>query len=393
MPYEGWPKLYPETIAEELSKENEVVVITPKLFSGLSSLKPSIESWNNIKIYRFYPLNIYGISYPAKHHPLWMKPIWHLIDIWNPHSYFVIKKILKKENPDVVHTLNLTGLSTSVFAAVKASGCPHVHTIHDCALISPWANLLRNGEMINFNFFDKQYIRIKRFLSRSADVVLALSRFMLEIHLQNGYFKKRPFYILTYPYRPLPSSLKDKSYTPIDILFVGNIDKGKGIYVLLDAFKHLGRNDVNLHFVGRGSELENLRREAHGLSNVHIHGYMSDEDLADMYNRANITVVPSLCYEAGPAAAFLESLPFGTPVIGSDIGGIPEAIIDGVNGKLFEPGNSSELRDILEDLIDNQDRLKEMEGEALKSAEEYRPEKYIASLLKVYRGLKRGNPH
>lgn len=382
---------YAEAIGTWLSKENEVVVITTKPFSGLSSLKPSIESRDSVKTYRFYPLNVYR-HYPIKYRPLWIRLIWHLVEIWNPHPYFVIKKILKKEKPDIVHTINLIGLSTSVFAAVKASGCPHIHTLTDGALISPWASLLRNGKMVSFNFFDRQYMKIKRFLSKSVNVVLAISRFMRDIHLQNGYFKNSLFYVLDYPYRLHPSSLKSKSYSPIDILFVGNIAYEKGIFVLLDAFKKLDRNGVNLYYVGRGPDLEDLRREAHGLSNVYIHGFVSDEDLADMYSRANITVAPSLCYEAGPAAAFIESLPFGTPTVGSIVGGSHEGIVDGVNGRLFEPGDSSALRDILQDLIDNQDKLKRMEGEVLKSAEEYRPEKYITNLLKVYESAKRGFP-
>jgi len=380
---------YTELIATELSKENEVVVITIKPFSGLSSLKLSIESKDGIKIYRFYPRNIYS-QYPPRYRPLLIKPIWHLIDIWNPYSYFIIKKIIKEEKPDIVHTINLSGLSTSVFTAVKASGCPHIHTLTDGALISPWTVLLRNGGMISFNFFDRQFIRIKRFLSKSVNVVLAISRFMRDMHLQNGYFKDSLCYVIDYPYRLHPSTLKPKTYNPFDILFVGNVSQSKGIFVLLDAFKKLNRNGVNLHFVGRGLELENLRREAKGLSNVYIHGFVSDEALADIYSQANITVVPSLSHEAGPPSAFLDSLSFGTPVIGSNRGAIPEGIIDGVNGRLFEPGDSSALRDILQDLIDNQDKLNKMEGEVLKSAEKYRPEKYIANLLKVYEGAKHG---
>ncbi len=378
---------YAEAIASGLSQKNEIVVITTKPFSGLSSLKPSIEYQDNMKIYRFYPLNVYR-HYPVRYRPLWIRMIWHLVEIWNPHPYFVIRSILKKENSDIVHTINLIGMSTSVYTAVRHSGYPHVHSICDGALISPWASLFRNGKMISFNFFDRQYMKIKRFLSKSVNVVLAESHFMRDIHRRNGYFKNIPFHIFRYPYRLPPTSEKVKTYSPIDILFVGNIAIEKGIFVLLDAFKKLGMNGVNLHYVGKGPDTEDLRKEAQGIDNVCIHGFVSEEDLADMYSQANITVVPSLCCEAGPACAFLESLPFGTPVVGSIIGGSHEGIIDGVNGRIFEPGDSSALTDILQDLIDNQDKLKKMEGEVLKSAEEYRPEKYTENLLAVYRSLK-----
>lgn len=389
-PHGDWPRLYAETITEALLKDNEVIVVTTRPFSGLNSLKPSMEIQDGIKIYRFYPLNIYYQHYPGRDRPLLIKPIWHLIDIWNPHSYSVIKGIIKKEKPDVVHTLNLSGLSTSVFAAIKALGCSNIHTIHDGALLSPWVSLTKNGDMVSFNLIDRQYMKPKRLLAKSVDAVISNSHFMLDLHRQNGFFKNCISQVMSYPYRILPSALKPKTYTPFDILFVGNVCRDKGIYVLLEAFKNLGGNDVNLHFVGRGPELENLRREAHGLSSVHVHGFISEEDLADIYSQANITVVPSLCYEAGPPSAFLESLPFGTPTVGSNRGAIPEGIIDGVNGRLFEPGSSSALKDTLQELIDNRDTLKKMEREVLITAGEYRLEEYIANLLKIYESVKHG---
>jgi glycosyltransferase involved in cell wall biosynthesis len=278
-----------------------------------------------------------------------------------------------------------------VFSAVKASGCPHVHTLLDGALISPWAALFRKGRTIEFNFFDRQYMKIKRPLSKSADIVLASYHFLLNVHLENGYFKGCNTYVFPYPVRLHPSVLKSKSYIPINLLYVGAMTKGKGIYVLLDAFKKLGRDNVNLHFIGMGAELENLRGEAHGLNNVYIHGYVNDDDLAEMYSRANITIVPTLLPEDNPFIS-LESFSFGTPVVASNLDGIPETITDGVNGRLFEPGHSSALKDTLEDLIDNHAKLREMEKEALKSAEKYSPDQHIATLLNIYRSLKHGVP-
>jgi glycosyltransferase involved in cell wall biosynthesis len=120
---------------------------------------------------------------------------------------------------------------------------------------------------------------------------------------------------------------------------------------------------------------------------------VTDEQLADLYRQANITAVPSLCCEAGPASAFIESLPFGTPVVGAIAGGSHQGIIDGVNGRIYEPHDVPALTAILQDLIDNKEKLKKMEDEMLKTAEEHRPEKYIASLLGVYRSFIDGLSH
>jgi glycosyltransferase involved in cell wall biosynthesis len=387
-----FPGHYTETIALGLAKENDVIVIANKPFSGLGSLRPSVEYLSGIKVYRFYPLNVYR-HYPVKNRPLWIRLIWHLIEIWNPHPYFVIKSILRKERPDLIHSFNLIGESTSVYTAIKDTGRPHVHSICDGNLLSPWASLYRNGKMIEFNFFDRQFMKVKRFLSRSVDAMIVESPFMRDIHLRNGYFTGVPFHIIGFPYRMQAGSPKNKDYSQLKILYIGNIAEEKGIFVLLDAFKQLNRNNVVLHFAGRGPDLEELKRRAEGIENVHLHGFVTDEQLADLYRQANITAVPSLCCEAGPASAFIESLPFGTPVVGAIAGGSHQGIIDGVNGRIYEPHDVPALTAILQDLIDNKEKLKKMEDETLKTAEEHRPEKYIASLLGVYRGLTNGSSH
>lgn len=390
--YEGHQRLYVDMIAEELAKEHKVIVITTSSFSGLKSLKPRIEKRNGIKIYRFFPLILYN-HYPYKQRPLPVRIMWHLIDIWNLHPYLIIRNILERERPDIVHSMNLIGMSTSVFSAVRASGCCHVHTTTDGAILSPWANLLRNGKKISFNWLDRLYIKIKKSIVKSPNAVAALSNFMLNTHLKHGYFKNSKKYVIDYPSRFHQQSGKAKSYSPFNILFVGNIISDKGVYVLLEAFEQMGRNNCHLHFVGNGPDLVNLKLKAGSNPSIHIYGNVSDDELIELYSQANVTVVPSLCYEAGKAAAFLESIPFGTPVIISTAGGGHEGVIDGVNGRLFEPNDSLTLKNILLDLIDNREKLRNIEEGAFKSADDYRLDKCIRSFIEIYNEVRYGSPN
>ncbi|MCX7998713.1 MAG: glycosyltransferase, partial [Leptospiraceae bacterium] len=129
--------------AEQLAKRgHEVLVITTS-----PNRKNYEEELNGVKIYRISPLNIYPM-FNHQEKPMFIKPIWHLIDLWNPSSYFLTKKILNKEKPDVVHINNFKGLSLSVFSAVKSLKLPFIFTIHDYSLICPRANLLKSiGEI------------------------------------------------------------------------------------------------------------------------------------------------------------------------------------------------------------------------------------------------------
>ena len=386
-PYgKGGAEKYTQAVAAGLAEGNEVVIITTRPFCGFASLRPSVEERNGIKTYSFFPLNVYHHNTISGKRPQWLKPLWHLLDIWNLHPYLAIRSILKKEKPDVVHSFNLAGLSASVFAAVRAAGCPHIHSLLDCSLVSPWAMMIRNGKVIKFNFFDRLYMRVRRWLATPADIVLSQSNNVLDVHIKNGYFKDAECMILRNAIRMKKHQHKEKDYSNIDILFVGMLAKHKGVYVLLDAFEKLGREDARLHFAGTGAELEKLKERAAGMKNVFVHGFIDGDELANLYESANITVVPSTCIDNFPGV-MVESFSFGTPVAGSRIGGIPEAVTDGVNGRLFEAGDSEDLRRVLSGMIDDREALKKMQAEALKSAREYGLEKHIDNLLGIYRKL------
>ena len=107
--------------AEGLAKKgHEVLVITTS-----PNRKRYSEKINGVKIYRLGMTNIYPIyTWGWGTNPMIVKPIYHIINLWSPYSYVVIKNILKKEMPDVVHINNYRGLSLSVFSAVKSLNLP-----------------------------------------------------------------------------------------------------------------------------------------------------------------------------------------------------------------------------------------------------------------------------
>ncbi len=113
---------------------------------------------------------------------------------------------------------------------------------------------------------------------------------------------------------------------------------------------------------------------------------MPDEELTRLYNKANVTVVPSIWYDNSPMVIY-ESFIAGTPVIGSRIGGIPELIEAGKNGFLFEAGNVDELKAILENLIRTPAELISLERGALESVKNYNMVEHIRKLEDLYRDV------
>lgn len=390
----GGAEVYVEKITKYLAVDNEVFVITTKPYENLGSLKPSVEILYGIKIYRFYPLNIYHTyDAPKLKIPDFLKLPWHILDLWNPHSYFMIKKILDKEKPDVVHTHNLGGFSAgATFSAVKNLNLPLVHTCHDHSILCPYAVLICpfwKGELCKYPIFlCKIYLWFKRKIIHTPDIVTAPSQFVLDMHTKNGFFKDSKIAVL-----PSGIELKDIGFdndsnerkNNINILYVGHVGKHKGIQVLINAFRKINKDNIKLHIVGGGNPYEKgLKDLAKNDKRIKFYSKLPNEEVQKFYRWASILVVPSICYENSPMAIY-EAFNQGTPVIGSNIGGIPELIKDNYNGFLFEAGNVEKLKEILENIIENPKQLKELSKNAFESVKQYDMCKHINKLLNIYK--------
>lgn len=380
----GGGEIYVQKIANELSKNHEVIIITT---SPDASLKSTIEMDGDIKVYTFRPLlSIYDVSSIESLNKIVRAITAAVVGVWNPHSYWIIKGILKKEKPDVIHTNTSSYVSTSTFSAIKSVKIPCIHTCHSYGLLCIWPSLFnyRKEEIIkNFNFLDRRYMDIKQYLTRSVDVVTAPSKFALDMHLKYGFFKDAKHVVL-----PLGIELNDikkieKDYETIDILYVGRLVSTKGVQILINAFKQLEHENIRLHVVGKGPDAEYFKNCMGSDSMVIFHGFVPDEKLMQFYKKANVTVVPSIWYDNSPVVIY-ESFMNGTLVIGSRIGGIPELVKDGYNGFLFEAGNVDELKDKLKYLIENPSELKRLEGGAFESVKMYDMDKHIRKLEDLY---------
>ena len=136
------------------------------------------------------------------------------------------------------------------------------------------------------------------------------------------------------------------------VLYFGRYSMEKGIGTLLEAAKALP--EIPFIFAGSGP----LEAELTGVPNITNVGFQTGEALETLIREARFTVLPSEVYENCPFSV-MESQMYGTPVLGADIGGIPELIRAGESGELFESGNVTELKEKITGLWNDTDRLKD----------------------------------
>jgi len=381
----GGAEIVVKKVAEEIVKKgHDVTVITTS-----KNKKSNCEIINNVTIYRINPMNLFPyftMSEQAKS----IKPFFFIYDLFNPYPNTIVKKILKREKIDIVHINNFRGLSLSIFSAVKSLNIPLVFTAHDFSLICIKASFLNSSNEICMNpsKLCKTYVKIqKKIVDNKPDLIIAPSQFVINKLINAGFFKNVKMTVL-----PLGIELNnkkvEKSYSIIDIFYVGGLSRHKGVHILINSFKKIEQKNVRLHIFGEGADEDEFREMGNSDKRIMFHGFVSNEKLMRLYYKANITVVPSICYDNSPMVIY-ESLMHGSPVIGSRIGGIPELVEEEYNGFLFEAGNVGELRKIFENILPNVPQLKRLEQGAYESAKKYDMNEHIRNLEKKYRDIQR----
>lgn len=162
------------------------------------------------------------------------------------------------------------------------------------------------------------------------------------------------------------------------VLYFGRFSREKGIDTLLKVCKALP--DIPFVFAGTGP----LEGEIAGVPNIKNVGFQRGQALENLIRQARFSVYPSQWYENCPFSV-MESQLYGTPVLGADIGGIPELIEVGKTGELFESGNAAQLEKKIRTLWED----RELTARYSENCAHLRFDDvaaYTEKLLKLYRG-------
>ncbi len=359
-----------ETTAAELEKTGHEVLV-------ISARPVKRKTLNAKKCRMFYPWNI--ISYYNLHKlPKLIRPLWHLINIFNPQSYFKVKNILKHEKPDLVMTHNLMGVGFLTPRAIKKRGIRHAHTLHDIQLIHPSGLLMHGRERMLERVHARAYSWVSKKLFSTVDVVVSPSEWLMKMHADRGFFQNSKKIVMANPVRQIacPESKLFAGQTgkPFIFLYVGQIEKHKGVELLREAFGRL--TDARLWIAGEGKESKKLKIKSKnlGLDNIKFLGRKNSAEVQKLMQEADCLVLPSLCYENQPTV-IIEARENNLPVLASNIGGVPEMLEEKF---LFKAGDREELTKKMKWVIEHRDELQITDAHRGMSAREY-----IEKLMKL----------
>lgn len=225
-----------------------------------------------------------------------------------------------------------------------------------------------------------------------ADRVLAPSRFIkedIDKHLGTHNSIVVPYGVDIQKYVPIQ---KKQDSNSIKVFFAGRITWCKGLHILFDALEGIDENySLNVAgpiWRGEADYFKRIKKQAAHL-NVRFLGALSERELIPQYQMADIHIVPSMELMAASEASGIvnmEAMACGTPVIGSNVGGIPEIIQQGKTGLLVNPDAESLRTALLRLMKDEQLRLDMGKSARELALRKFSLERVVTDLEDVYEG-------
>lgn len=176
----------------------------------------------------------------------------------------------------------------------------------------------------------------------------------------------------------------------LHLMYMGEISKRKGGFDLLQAMsEHKDYFKDKLLLRMGGNEVDGDVRSfiiGNGLSDfVTYEGWISGRQKVECLIWADVYILPS--YNEGLPVAILEAMAYRHPVISTPVGGIPEVIRDGINGRLIRPGDAEAIAEAVRYYIEQDGRVKIQGEEAYKAVQDFFPESVFADLKAVYESV------
>lgn len=329
--------------------------------------------------------------------------------ILNKENARLMKKALDEFKPDIVHLNNFQRqLSASIIKPIKDRNIPIVFTAHDVQAICPAITMMDNeknvcelcmkGKYINcikkscnkgsklksvLGAIEGYYYRNHKIYIEAIDYIITPSKFYRTKFIEDGINEKK--------IQAIHNSIEMTDYNLVTqddgyALYFGRLSKEKGILNLINAFEKCDKG--TLYIAGEGPEKENIEKIVtdRNLENrVKLLGFLNKEQMTEIIRKCKFVVVPSIWYENCPYS-ILETLAIGKPVIGANIGGIPELVVNNENGYIFN--TVDELTEKMSILFNNEKLIEEFSKKSKELAKQnYNREIYYNKLEKIYEDL------
>ena len=346
-----------------ISKGRSIIVLAPH-----ASNAKKHEFFGGLDVHRFqyfFPSNIQKVAYGAGIIPNVKRSILALIQVpfFLLSEYLAARKLIRQYNPEIIHAHWL--IPQGIIAAMlKKKSMKLIVTVHGSDLFplknrffkSMQRNVLKNCHICTVNSEATKNELLRRFPE------------------YRNKFAVIPMGVDTRLFSNKNVKLKHNQYKNKKIiLFVGRLNEQKGVEYLIKAMPKVNEKIKNalLLVVGEGSYKDYLNKLADSLNvkNIEFRGAVNHEKLADYYNLADVFVLPSVASRIGTEGlglVLLEAMSCGTPVIGTNTGGIPTIVKNNQTGILVNERNENELANAIIKILSDRKLSQKLSNNGIK---------------------------
>ena len=339
------------------------------------------------------------------------KSVWQMLtrSIYSVEVEKAIKKEIRDTQPDLVYIIHFVNkLSPSVITGAKKMGLPVVLRLSDYFLLCPRFDFMYQKRICEDcltkgyrSCIKKRCVKESLFASvvrvfsmkfhnfihvyQDVDAFITPSEFLKKKLVTNGFDASK---ITCIPTFTTSKSEIGKLQVGDYGLYFGRITEEKGVETVIKAYEKLPDHKVKIMGDDTTEEAIRLKEyvKRHKMKNVEFLGFKSGSQLENVIKDSRFTIIPSIWYDNLPNTA-LESFQYSKPVIASNIGSLPELVVDEMNGFLFEAGNHDDLIKAIKKLDDNENIMKMGAASRKRLEMKFAPQSHYEALMKVFNSV------
>ena len=330
--------------------------------------------------------------------------------IYSKKNYKKMIEAINEFKPDIIHINNFQRqLSASIIQAANDKKIPIVFTAHDVQAICPAITMLDNkknicelcmrGKYANcikkscnkgskaksiIGALEGYYYRINKIYLKKINHIITPSEFYRTKFIQDGFKTEKIEAIHNFI---ISNDYNVKTEIGDYALYFGRLSEEKGIHNLLAAFSKC--SEGKLYIAGEGPEKEKIEQyiKVNKLTKkVKMLGFLDKKQITEYIRKSRFVVVPSIWYENCPYSV-METLAIGKPVIGANIAGIPELVINNKNGLTYTYNSVDELSLKMQELFQNEKKVIQFSKKAKELSKQYDKEIYYKKINNIYKNI------
>lgn len=323
-------------------------------------------------------------------------------------TYREVRKLIREKQIDIVHVHNtLPLISFSCYYAAKKEHVKLVQTIHNFRLVCPNALFYRDNHICEECLSKGLMQGVKHGCYRGSKIQTMIVALAMKLHRIVKTFDLPDAYIALTQFNkdkisslitlekihvkpnylnvclPEKTTIEEEEYSYY--VYAARLERVKGIFVLLDAFKELQHQ--KLLILGTGPDEEKVKEyiDRNQMDNVICKGFTPHDEAVGYISQAKAVIYPSLWYEGFPMT-IVESLACGTPIIASDTPNLAERIKHGETGETFMTGNAHDLIKAVRQIDDmEQEQYKMLRSQAKACYDKVFTEEVVyEKMMKIY---------